>query len=107
MPIASRVAPASTGAMIRPIDTPLALSAVISLSDASRLKAYNTATSTAMGSVMATVNGMASRKNSAITDEGRPLPTRSPKRLAMKFSSSSDVSAVSAKASGPRCSRRT
>src|ERR1041385_2924483 len=41
----------STGRISRRVDTPLALSAVISFSDDSRLNAYRTATSTDIGSV--------------------------------------------------------
>ncbi len=56
--------------------------AVISLSPASRLNAYSTATSTAIGSVIARMNGMDRAKTSMIVYQGRPLPTRSPKRRA-------------------------
>ncbi len=62
--------------------TPLALSAVISFSEARRENAYSTATSTAIGSVMATVKGIESRKNSRITRQSSPLPTRFPSCLA-------------------------
>ena len=86
--------------------TPLALKAVISFSDAKREKACSVATSTAIGNVMATVNGIESIMNSPMTVHGSPLPTRSPNRLATKLSSISEVSAESAKTSGPRCSRR-
>ena len=99
--------PISAGDTSRHGLTPLALSAVTSFSAASRLKAYSTATSTDIGTVSATVNGIDSRKNSPITDHGRPLPTNSPNCREMKLSSMSDVSAVSENSSGPRCSLRT
>ena len=64
--------------------TPLALSAVISFSAARRLNAYSVRRpGSAIGSVMATVNGIDSMKNSPMTDQPSPLPTRSPNRLAM------------------------
>ena len=72
----------STGATRRCIDTPLALYAVISFSDASRLNACSVATRMAMGSVIATVNGTESAKNSAMTVQCSPFPTRSPNFLA-------------------------
>ena len=87
--------------------TPLAFSAVISFSAASRLNAYSVATSTAIGSVSATVSGTDSTKNSAITSVGKPLPTSSPKCFPMYCSSRSEVSAVRANVSGPKCSFRT
>ena len=62
---------------------PLARMAVISLSAARWLKAYSTARSTAIGSVMATMNGMLSPNTSAITVQGRPLPTSAPNFLAI------------------------
>lgn len=86
--------------------TPLALNAVISFSDAKRENACSVATSTAMGSVIASVNGTERSMNSAITDQGSPLPTSSPNRRAMKLSNSNEVSAESAKTKGPRCSFR-
>ena len=61
--------------MIRGNASPLALHAVISLSDARRLNAWSVATSTAIGSVIAIVNGSESAMNSAITVHGSPLPT--------------------------------
>ena len=72
----------STGATRRCIDTPLALYAVISFSDASRLKACSVATRMAIGSVIATVNGIESAKNSTMARTGSPLPTKSPNFLA-------------------------
>ena len=83
MNTAMPVAPNSTGTSTRVMPTPLALSAVISFSAASRLNAYSVDTSTAIGSVMATVNGTESMKNSPMTPQPSPLPTRSPNRLAM------------------------
>ena len=99
--------PTIAGATSRKGLTPLALSAVTSFSPARRLNAYSTATSTDIGTVSATVNGMESRKNSPITDQGSPLPTSSPNWREMNLSSMSDVSAVSANVSGPTCSLRT
>ena len=55
----------------------------------------------------ATVSGIDNPRNSRMTLHGSPLPTSSPNRLAMYCSSSSEVSAVSAKRSGPKCSLRT
>ena len=75
--------PATTiGHINRCIERPLALKAVISFSDAKRLKACSVETSTAIGSVIATVNGTESSKNSAITVHGRSFPTSSPRRFA-------------------------
>jgi len=54
---------------------PLAFIAVTSFSEASRLKAYNVATSTDMGVVIATVKGTESAKNCAITPGESPFPT--------------------------------
>ena len=88
-------------------ETPPALSAVISFSDARRLNAYSTATSTDIGSVIASVNGIDSRKNSVIICHESPRPTRSPNRRAMYWSSRSDVSADRANTNGPICSFRT
>ena len=60
------------------VDTPPALSAVISFSDARRLNAYSTATRTAIGSVIASVNGIESRKNSVIDLPGKPAAHQIP-----------------------------
>ena len=68
--------------------------AVISLSAARWLKAYSTASSTAIGRVMATMNGMLSAKTSAMTVQGRPLPTSAPNFFAIWLSSMRLVSAV-------------
>ncbi len=57
--------------------------AVISFSAASWLNVYSTATSTAIGSVIAMMNGSDSTNTSATTCHGNPLPTRSPMRLAI------------------------
>ena len=81
--------------------TPLALSAVISLSAASALKAKSTATSTAMGSVSASTWGSDSMKTSAITEPGSPLPARSSMRRATVLIMSSPVRTPSAKRNGP------
>src|SRR5687768_11845296 len=99
--------PTSTGARTVRIPIPLAFIAVISFSAARRLKAYRTATSTAMGSVIATVNGTESIMNSAMTLASSPFPTSSPNFLAMYCRSMSDVSAVEANTNGPMCSFRT
>jgi hypothetical protein len=56
---------------------------------------------------MATVKGIDSAMNSAITLAGRPLPTRSPNFFAIYCSSINDVSAVDANRNGPTCSFRT
>ena len=87
--------------------TPFAFIAVTSFSEASRLNAYNTATSTDIGTVSASVKGMDNRKNCPMADHGSPLPTSSPNCREMKFSSMSDVSAMSANMNGPTCSRTT
>ena len=100
-------APATiTGRTSRCMLTPLALNAVISFSAANREKVCSVETNTAIGIVIARVNGTDRSRNSTITVHGRPFPTSSPNRLAMKFSSRSEVSAERAKTSGPRCSRR-
>ena len=75
-------AASTTGTMSRRIDMPLALNATISFSDAMRLNACSVDTNTAIGSVIATVNGTDSSRNSAMTCQGSPLPTSSPRRLA-------------------------
>ena len=87
--------------------TPLAFIAVISFSAASRLNAYSVATSTAIGSDKR--NGQRKRENEKLADHAprKPFPTSSPNRFAMYCSSSSDVSAVRANTSGPKCSLRT
>src|SRR5213083_2639887 len=103
---ATPVAPASTGATTRATLTPPACSAVISLSPASRVNTCSTATSTAIGSVTATMNGSESRNTSAITPAGSPFPSRPESCLATCWMSMSDVSAASAKASGATCWRR-
>ena len=72
-----------TGTISRCSAIPLALNAVISFSDAIRLKACSVETSTAIGSVMATVKGTESSMNSAITCHGSPLPTSWPNCFAM------------------------
>jgi len=82
------------------------LNAVISFSEARREKAWRVATSTAIGSVIARVKGTDRTRNSAMTFHGSPFPTRSPSRFATKLRSSSEVSADTAKARGPRCSFR-
>ncbi len=102
----STLAARITGTMRRRALTPLALNAVISFSAARREKACSVATSTAIGSVIASVKGIESERNSAMTVQGSPLPTRSPNRLATKFRRRSEVSAERAKRSGPACSRR-
>ncbi len=56
-----------TGKRSRVILTPLAFMAEISLSEASRLNVYRTATSTAMGRVIASMKGIESPKTCAIT----------------------------------------
>jgi hypothetical protein len=89
------------------VEMPPALSAVISFSDAIRLNACSTATSTAMGSVMATVNGIESSMNSVMTCHDSPRPTKSPNLRAMYCSSSKDVSADKANMNGPTCSLMT
>ena len=73
----------TTGAIMRGNAMPLALTAVISLSAANRLNACSVATSTAIGSVMAMVNGSDSTTNSKITSGGSPLPTSCGNCLAM------------------------
>ncbi len=83
MPTATTLAASRTGMSRRLTLTPLALSAVISLSAAIRLKAYSTATSTDIGIVIASVNGTDRPKNSAMTLAGSPLPTRLPNCLEM------------------------
>src|SRR5829696_1691568 len=88
-------------------DTPPAFSAVTSFSAASRENAYRTATSIAIGSVMATVKGIERRKNSPMVPQDRPRPTRSPNFLAMYCSSKRDVSADRANTNGPMCSFKT
>src|SRR5918993_461549 len=80
--------------------------AVTSLSAARWLKAYSTASSTAIGSVIATMNGMLSAKTSAMTVQGRPLPTSDPNFFAIWLSSMRLVSAVSAKRKGAASWRR-
>ena len=87
--------------------TPLALKAVISCSAAMRPNAWSVATSTAMGSVMAIVNGSDSTKNCAMAVQGSPLPARLASWRATYCSMSSDVSALSANSRGPTCSRTT
>ena len=72
-----------TGTMSRCSAIPLALNAVISFSDAIRLNACSVDTSTAIGSVIATVNGTESSMNSVMTSHGSPLPTSWPNCLAM------------------------
>ena len=57
-PAASRVARSTTGRVMRPRLTPLAFIAEISLSAASRLKTKRTATSTAIGTITAKMNGI-------------------------------------------------
>ncbi len=74
--------------------------AVISLSAARWLKAYSTASSTAIGRVIATMNGMLRANTSAITVQGRPLPTNAPNFLATWLSSMRLVSAASPKKNG-------
>src|SRR2546425_5467291 len=103
---ATPVAPASPGAASRMTLTPPACSAVISLSPASRVNTCSTATSTAIGSVTATMNGSDSRNTSAITPAGSPFPSRPESCLATCWMSISDVSAARAKPSGATCWRR-
>ena len=79
--------------------------AVISLSAPRWLNVYSTATSTAIGSVTATMNGTDSTKTSKMTTAGRPLPTRLANCLAIWLSSIRDVSAASANTSGATCRR--
>lgn len=67
-----------------------------------RPKAYSVATSTAMGNVMATVNGSDNTKNLPMAAHGRPLPARLASCRATYCSMSSDVSAESANTRGPR-----
>src|SRR5215207_5210320 len=74
--------------------------AVISLSAARWLKAYSTARSTAIGRVMATMKGMLRAKTSAITVQGRPLPTSDPNFFAIWLNSIRLVSALSANRKG-------
>ena len=76
-------APPSTGATTRARLMPPAFIAVISLSAPRRVKVWSTATSTAIGSVIATMNGIDSTNTSKITLHGRPLPTRLPNCLAI------------------------
>src|SRR5688572_3831002 len=57
------LAESRTGTRRRDRLMPLAIIAVTSLSDATPLKAYNVATSTDIGVVIATVKGMESAKN--------------------------------------------
>ena len=61
---------------------------------------YRTAIRTAIGSVMATMNGMLSPNTSAITVQGNPLPTRAPNRRATWFRIMMLVSAPSANRKG-------
>src|SRR5215510_10311504 len=104
----ARNAEATTAGRISARDEiPPALNAVISFSDARRLNAYNTATSTDIGTVIASVNGIDSRKNSVIVCQDSPFPTMSPKRRAMYWRSRRDVSAESANTNGPTCSLST
>jgi hypothetical protein len=95
----------SSGRRIRHREMPPARRAVTSLSAASRVEAYSTATSTAIGSVMATMKGIERAKTSTITPHGRPLPARSPNRLAIWLSSIRLVRAPSANTKGTTCSR--
>jgi hypothetical protein len=74
--------------------------AVISLSAARWLKAYSTARSTAMGRVMATMNGRLSAKTSAMTLQGSPFPTSAPNFLAIWLRSIRLVSAASPNRNG-------
>ena len=103
----SRNAHRSTGAISDRTRTPLALNAVISCSAAMRPNAYSVATSTAMGRVMAMVNGSDSTKNFPIASQGSPLPARLANWRATYCSISSDVNALSANMRGPTCSRTT
>ncbi len=73
---ATHAAPPSTGAMTRPTLMPPACMAVISLSAASRVNTCSTATSTAIGSVTATMKGTDSTNTSMMTPVGSPLPSR-------------------------------
>ena len=78
----SALAATITGTIRRRIDSPLALKAVISFSAAILLNACSVETSTAMGRVIATVNGTESSMNSAMTPGDSPLPTSWPSCLA-------------------------
>jgi hypothetical protein len=104
---ATSVDATSAGSINMRVEMPPALSAVISFSDAMRLNANRTATSTDIGSVIATVKGIDSSMNSVITCHDSPRPTRSPNFRAMYCSSRSDVSADRANTNGPMCSFRT
>ena len=53
-----------------------------------------------MGRVIATMNGMLSANTSAITVQGRPLPTSAPNFFAIWLSSMRLVSATRAKTKG-------
>ena len=75
---ATSVAPPTTGRSSRPTLMPLAFIAVISLSAAKWLNVYSTATSTAIGSVIATMKGIESANTSNTMLHGNPLPTKLP-----------------------------
>ena len=105
--IDSRNAHVNTGSIRVRTRTPFALKAVISCSAAIRPKVYKVATSTAIGIVIATVNGSERTKNLPMADQGSPLPARFASWRATYCSMSSDVSADSANRRGPMCSRTT
>ncbi len=85
---------------------PLALSAVISLSAASRLNANSVATSTLMGSVNARMWGSERTNTSAMTDHGSPFPASASSRRATVLIMRIPVSTLTAKKKGATWARR-